>query len=85
MEETATGQALLAKGEARGKALGEATGRLTECRRAILLVVTSRFGAAPDWLAERLEAESDLARLEDLLRAAAKVARVEDLSHHASP
>lgn len=67
MEETATGQALLRRGQAR------------ECRRAIALVVASRFGAVPEWLPERLEAEADLERLEALLKAAAVVERVDDL------
>ncbi|MCW8141837.1 MAG: DUF2887 domain-containing protein [Planctomycetota bacterium] len=71
MEETATGRALLARGRAEGEARGEARGRAEECRRAIALVVASRFGAAPGWLAERLAGEDDLARLEELLRAAA--------------
>ncbi|MCO5164970.1 MAG: Rpn family recombination-promoting nuclease/putative transposase [Planctomycetes bacterium] len=74
MEETATGQALLRRGEergeARGRAEGEAKGRAEECRRAIALVISTRFGAVPDWLSERLAGEVDLARLEDLLRAA---------------
>ncbi|MBX3469133.1 MAG: hypothetical protein KF878_19855 [Planctomycetes bacterium] len=68
MEETATGQALLRRGEERGRA--------EECRRAIALVISTRFGAVPDWLSERLAGEVDLARLEDLLRAAAVAEQV---------
>ncbi len=71
MEETATGQALLRRGEERGRA--------EECRRAIALVVAGRFGVVPDWLPARLEAETDLERLEALLKAAVVVERVTDL------
>ncbi|MCO5171277.1 MAG: DUF2887 domain-containing protein [Planctomycetes bacterium] len=71
MEETATGQALLKRGEERGAARGRVEGRADECRRAITLVVTARFGVVPEWLPAQLEAEADLVRLEELLRAAA--------------
>jgi len=79
VENTATGKALLAKGEARGEARGEAKGRAAEGRRAIALVLTTRLAALPSWVVPRLEQEHDLERLEAILVAATRVSVESDL------
>jgi hypothetical protein len=82
VENTATGQALLAKGEAKGEARGEARGRAIERRRAILLVLELRLGTVPARIGERLEKIDDLDLLDAVLERAKGVtvgSNLEDL------
>ena len=71
MRDTATGRALLAEGRTEG--------RTEERRRAILLVLELRLGAVPRWVAQRLQGESNLDRLEVLLLGARDVEAVTEL------
>ncbi len=71
MRDTATGRALLAEGRAEGRA--------EERRRTILLVLELRLGTVPAWVAQRLQTESKLDRLEALLLGARGVGAVTEL------
>ncbi len=63
VENTATGRALVAVGEARGEPRGEARGEAKGVRLAILDILDLRSIAVPPAVRARLEAETDLARL----------------------
>jgi hypothetical protein len=51
--------------------------RVTRTREAVATVIVARLGAAPEWLASRLDGITELPRLERLL---ASVARIESLA-----
>ena len=69
VRDTATGRAILAVGEARGAAKGEAKG----LRLAILDVLAVRGFAVPDAVLTRLETETDVDRLQAIRKAAREV------------
>lgn len=79
VSETAIGRFLLERGIERGIEKGRAEGRASERRRTILLVLELRLGAAPSWVAPRLEEEHDLERLEALLTGARQVSSEADV------
>ncbi|OWK36131.1 hypothetical protein FRUB_08694 [Fimbriiglobus ruber] len=62
MEESATYQAILARGEARGEVKGHLAGE----RAMILRLGSKKFGSPSVAVAESLAAITDLARLEEL-------------------
>lgn len=73
VEDTATGRALIAHGEARGEARGRVLGEVIGLRRAILDVLEARGIAVRAEVTTRLDGESDIPRLEEILRAAVRV------------
>ncbi len=77
MKESDTYQAILEEGVERGRAQGREVGRVEEAIRALLIVGTARLGEADGAVRRRIEAETDLNRLEEWLR---HVARVESWS-----
>jgi predicted transposase YdaD len=66
MKESATYQAILEEGEAKGQAHGIVQGQLAEARRILLAVGTKRFGKPRLKDRRRIESMSDLASLERL-------------------
>ncbi len=76
VSETPLGRFLIERGIERGVERG----RVAERRRTILLVLELRLGAAPDWVAARLEQEHDLDRLEALLAGARGVGSEADVA-----
>jgi predicted transposase YdaD len=77
VKESDTYQAILEEGVERGRAQGREVGRVEEAIRALLIVGTARLGEADGAVRRRIEAETDLNRLEEWLR---HVARVESWS-----
>ena len=62
MEESVIYQKTIRKGEA----MGEAKGKLEEARRILLMMGRNRFGEPSPEVAARLDAVTDLNRLEEL-------------------
>jgi hypothetical protein len=52
-----------AEGEAKGKAEGEAQGRLDEARELLQALLEKKFGSVPEAARQRIQATTDLARL----------------------
>jgi hypothetical protein len=57
----------------------QAEATLKATRKAVKMVLEERFGPVPPDLVQRIEATNDLAKVDQLLRAAAHITRVEEL------
>ncbi len=83
MAKTDLGQKLIelgeARGEARGKAIGEARGEARGKRQTLLRLLRAKFGAVPEEVARRVEAEADIARLDALLERILTAASIQEM------
>lgn len=79
MEESATYQAILAKGKAQGKAEGKAEGTAEEARRIVLRLGRRRFGQPPAHVVTVLDALTDVPQLEGMIERVSEVAGWDDL------
>ncbi len=70
---------VFARGEARGKEVGEVMGALRNARDAVRDVLAERFGELPAGVVQRIEVADDLARLRAALRQALHVQSPEEL------
>lgn len=68
LQESSTSRAILAEGEARGVAVGEARGRVDEARRLLLALGTEKFGAPDLDTSDTVVDINDVETLERLLR-----------------
>jgi hypothetical protein len=67
MEESVTYQKIIRKGKAEGRVEGRVEGKVEEARNILLLVGRNRFGEPSPEVAARLDAVTDLNRLEELI------------------
>jgi hypothetical protein len=72
-------QELVARGEARGVALGETRGQLQEARATLLMLLEDRFGELPAALVAQIEAVEELERLRGAIRQSPQLAALSDL------
>lgn len=79
LEDSTTYQLILKRGETRGKAAGEAQGRLDEARRLVVQAGTKKFGPPPPAAQSALDAVADRERLERILLAAFDATGWDDL------
>ena len=70
-------EALIAKGRVGGEARGEARGALRASRKLLRGLLEDRFGALPEAVSQRIEATTDLDRLE---AAVLQVSRLQSLA-----
>lgn len=68
MKESSTYQVILDEGRQEGRREGEQMGTVAEARRLLLLLGEQRFGPATPEIRQRVEAESGIERLEELVR-----------------